>query len=197
MVPVIPGVDTSVGVAKTGGTEAGYRKVLSMFCRDTQERLKILQTMPDVNTLSQFTTQVHSLKSTLATIGVAELSGKAAELEIAAKAGNYEVIHEKLALFTEQMPPLVSKIQEALASWDIDNFKVENTALDISQLELFRELAAALKSMNVIEVDRIIEKLNQEKLGIKGIELLGEVSCDILSADYDKARWSIANFLNQ
>jgi CheY-like chemotaxis protein len=85
--PDIPGVDTAKGIAMTGGTIAGYRKVLAQFYKDAQERLALLQEPPDETALPVFVTQVHALKSASATIGAAEVSAEAAALEAAGRPG--------------------------------------------------------------------------------------------------------------
>jgi CheY-like chemotaxis protein len=43
---VIPGLDTQKGVSMTGGTEAGYRKVLAQFYKDAAERLPFFAEPP-------------------------------------------------------------------------------------------------------------------------------------------------------
>ncbi|MDR1899912.1 MAG: response regulator, partial [Treponema sp.] len=62
-------VDVQKGVAMTGGTEAGYRKVLAQFARDLEERLPVFAAMPGegpeagppgAEGLAVFTTQAHA-----------------------------------------------------------------------------------------------------------------------------------------
>jgi CheY-like chemotaxis protein len=111
---ILPGVDTAKGVAMTGGTVAGYKKVLSIFCMDAEERLDLLQNVPDEAGLPLFTTQVHALKSALATIGDAALSDTAAALEAAGKIGDMAAIAEGLPDFAEQLAELAANIGNAL-----------------------------------------------------------------------------------
>ncbi|MDR2740260.1 MAG: response regulator, partial [Treponema sp.] len=71
---VIPGVDAAKGITMTGGTVAGYRKVLAQFRKDAQERLALLQEPPEPGALPLFVTQAHALKSASASLGAAEVS---------------------------------------------------------------------------------------------------------------------------
>ena len=99
----IPGVDVKHGITMTGGREALYFKVLAILCRDAENRLPMLRTVPDSETLPAFTTQVHAFKSASATIGAAEVSSLAEELETAGRAGNLALIGEKLPVFAERL----------------------------------------------------------------------------------------------
>jgi len=113
--PAIPHVDTAKGIAMLGGKSDTYRKVLSMFCKDIDERLPQLQIMPETNTLPAFIIQVHSLKSVSASIGAQELSSNAAGLEAAGKAADMVFIREHLPGFTVQLAELEENIRTVLS----------------------------------------------------------------------------------
>jgi len=112
--PDIPGVDTAKGIAMTGGKLTTYLKVLSLFCKDVEERLPQLQKPPEEDTLPAFVTHVHSLKSASASIGAQEVSSIAAGLEAVGKAGDMAFIRESLPDFVEQLTELVKKIRASM-----------------------------------------------------------------------------------
>jgi len=112
--PVIPNVDTAKGIAMLRGKLDLYKKVLSMFCADADERLPQLQKTPEPDTLPSFIINVHSLKSASAAIGAQEVSSQAAELEAAGKAEDTAFISEHLPCFTEHLAELVKNIRAAL-----------------------------------------------------------------------------------
>jgi len=112
---VIPHVDTARGVAMLRGKLDTYKKVLSMFCKDIDERLPHLQIMPEADTLSAFIIQVHSLKSVSASIGAQEISSNAAGLEAAGKAADMAFIREHLPDFTVQLAELEENIRAVLS----------------------------------------------------------------------------------
>jgi HPt (histidine-containing phosphotransfer) domain-containing protein len=91
-----------------------YKKVLSMFCEDVDERLPQLQIMPKADTLPSFIIQVHSLKSVSASIGAQEVSSNAAELEAAGKAADMIFIRKHLPDFTVQLAELEKNIRTVL-----------------------------------------------------------------------------------
>jgi len=112
--PDIPGVDTAKGIAMTGGTITAYRKVLSLFCKDVEQRLPLLQNAPEADALPAFVTQVHSLKSASASIGAQEVSSMAAGLEAIGKAGDAAFIRESLPDFVKQLEELTKNIRVSL-----------------------------------------------------------------------------------
>ncbi|MDR2717489.1 MAG: response regulator [Treponema sp.] len=112
--PAIPGVDTAKGIVLTGGTMTTYTKVLSLFCKDVEERMPLLRKTPEADTLSALVTQIHSLKSASASIGAQEVSSHAAGLEAIGKAGDVAFIRESLPDFVKQLAELVKNIRAAI-----------------------------------------------------------------------------------
>ena len=186
----ISGVDTARGLAMTGGTAKGYRQVLSIFRKDAQERLPLLQTAPEINTLPLFITQVHALKSASASIGAKEISDLATELETAGKAGNMGFIEKNLPNFVKNLTELVENIQTAL---ELEKTKTQeplhsSSLIPISEyLPLLHRLAAVLETQNAAEINRILDELNQKPLDSKSKEILEQISDHVLLAEYNKA----------
>jgi signal transduction histidine kinase/CheY-like chemotaxis protein/HPt (histidine-containing phosphotransfer) domain-containing protein len=112
--PIIPNLDTEKGLAMVRGSLKVYKNILSMFCKDVDERLPKLQIMPEMDTLPEFIIQVHSLKSVSASIGAQEVSSKAAGLEAAGKAADMIFIREHLPEFTVQLEELGKNIRAAI-----------------------------------------------------------------------------------
>jgi CheY-like chemotaxis protein len=110
----IPNVDAAKGIAMLRGNLALYKKVLSIFCTDADERLAHLQKMPEADTMQSFIINVHSLKSASAAIGAQKVSSQAAGLEAAGKAEDMSFIREHLSDFTEHLTELVKNIRAAI-----------------------------------------------------------------------------------
>ncbi|GHV72126.1 hypothetical protein AGMMS49928_27880 [Spirochaetia bacterium] len=182
----IPGVDITKGIAMTGGTVEGYKKVLSMFRKDAEERLALLQNVPEEKDLPLFVTQVHALKSASGSIGAAEISALAAQLEAAGKAGDVALIGEALPTFAEQLAALTAEIGDALNEDAADAGK-DRAAGATSALPFLRELQAALEAQKAETIDRIMEKLEQQALDSKTREALEQISDLVLMADYTSA----------
>jgi signal transduction histidine kinase/CheY-like chemotaxis protein/HPt (histidine-containing phosphotransfer) domain-containing protein len=202
-ISIIPDVDTAKGIAMTGGTAAAYKQVLAIFCKDVQDRLPILKKTQEANllsadTLPEFITNIHALKSASASIGAGEISTQAAELEGAGKTGNMAFIREHLPAFAQQLAELVKNIHAAitLPEEDVNVSENINQTADISGfIFIFRELAEALKSRNAVEIDRIFEELNQKPLDAKIREVLQKISDDVLMTEFENALKTIDEVL--
>jgi signal transduction histidine kinase/CheY-like chemotaxis protein len=196
-IPSIPDVDTVKGIAMTGGTVAAYKQVLSLFCKDVEERLPLLQKIPRADTLPALVTHIHSLKSASASIGAQKVSSLAAGLEAIGKAGDAAFIRESLPDFVEQLAELVKKIRAALSADKKIVPAASNYETDISaHIPIFRELADALKSHNVSEIERILEELNQKPLDLKTKETVEKISDDVLMTEFDNALKKIGELLS-
>ncbi|AEF81311.1 ATP-binding protein [Leadbettera azotonutricia] len=97
--PAINGMDSALGLERTGGEEEGYLYVLNSFCTDSKERIDTLRHMlyhfsqlkntasgvdlPQENTqsFSIFTLLMHALKNALYSIGADTLSKEAGAIE--------------------------------------------------------------------------------------------------------------------
>ena len=212
----LPGVDVSKGIAMTGGTVDGYKKVLSMFRKDALERLALLQNPPDEAGLPLFVTQVHALKSASGSIGAAELSEKAARLETAGKgalagnAGDLAFIREALSGFTEQLAALaaaaaaeeINKVtagtpprkQDSLTDHTDKEGKITSQESVSSVVNsLLGELATALKSQKAETIDRILEELTRQPLDPETRKTLEQISDEVLMTEFDKALRLVAS----
>ncbi|GHV39149.1 hypothetical protein AGMMS49546_10720 [Spirochaetia bacterium] len=187
----LPGVDTAKGISMTGGTLAGYSKVLDMFRKDAEERLGLLQNPPEEKDLPLFTTSVHALKSALATLGAAELSAEAARLEAAGNgalqnnAGDAALIREALPGFAKQLAALVEEIKKATT--DHTDREEKSTDQESVVNALLSELADALETQKASVINRIMKQISQQALDPNIQETLDAVSDLVLMSEYEAA----------
>jgi signal transduction histidine kinase/DNA-binding response OmpR family regulator len=196
---VIKGVEINRGISLTGGTEAGYRKVLAQFAADAAERLDWLKgfsaeykhNQEDKRQnfeldLAGFTTRVHALKGAAGTIGAAEAEKDAAALEAAGKAGDTAAIGELLPVFLIRLLKLISAIEEALMKSGGNELEAKKGRDNSFVKDRLRLLLAALEEKNMKEIDRLIEEIESaadEQTG-KGIN---SVSDKVLMGEYKVA----------
>jgi HPt (histidine-containing phosphotransfer) domain-containing protein len=184
----IPGLDTARGIAMTGGVEAGYRKVLASFYRDARERLPSLKEIPDEKNLLAFATQVHAMKSAAATIGAAELSKEAAALEAAGKAGNMAVIRDGLPSFYEHLEGMIEKLAHALGlSQDGISSPPAGIPPNAELQPLFKALRAALETMDIESVDKLLAEIETRDLDAKTKETISAISDLVLITEFEAA----------
>ena len=86
----IPGVNTEIGLSRFVGMPNVYREMVELFYRKIPNESDRLEYFLNTNDLNSFAVLVHSIKSSLSTLGVMELSDKALGLEEASKNGHLE-----------------------------------------------------------------------------------------------------------
>jgi signal transduction histidine kinase/CheY-like chemotaxis protein len=192
----IDGVDTAKGIAMTGGSEAGYRKVLHSFFRDALERLPMLESSPGIRELPSFTAQVHALKSAAATIGAVGISKDAAELEAAGKTGDPGAIGDRLGDFYRNLKNLAERIGWVLNTAEAAETK--NAAMtDLSSfLPQLKELRDALEKKDIDTIDRGIGELENKPFDKKTKEIFSSVSDAVLMTEFQKAVTMINELIN-
>jgi HPt (histidine-containing phosphotransfer) domain-containing protein len=184
----IAGVDVKRGIAMTGGTEAGYRKVLAQFCKDAADRLPLFVAVPAGGEFPLFTIQAHALKSAAATIGAAALSEEAAALEAAGKAGDTAAITEKLPGFHGALSRLIEGIGQALD--EKKEAPAEPGGEDPSPTAFHRSLAAlkaSLEAKDMKGIDRALGDLEKLPLAGKDREAVQAISDKVLMGEYEGA----------
>jgi signal transduction histidine kinase/FixJ family two-component response regulator/HPt (histidine-containing phosphotransfer) domain-containing protein len=188
----IEGLDIAKGIAMTGGTEAGYRSVLTIFRKDAEQRLKFLHEEQGAGSLPDFIINVHALKSASASIGASVISAQAAGLEKAGKEGDLAFIQKNLGVFTEQLANLVNGINAFL---ETDKTSAGKSASDPELLPLLRELESALKSQNISGIERLLDILNEKPLDGEIREALTKISDDVLVTELEGALKTVEKLL--
>ncbi|MDR0554174.1 MAG: response regulator [Treponema sp.] len=197
-IPAIPGVNIEQGIAFTGGTEEGYRKVLALFRKDTEERLSFLRNFKaQSGNMRDFYTQAHALKSAAASIGAAAVSEQAKELEAAGKADDRALITRELPAFVEQLAALTKQLAALMEPAEIPaEIPAESPAGEKTPERaraLLDELATALKAHKMEDIDRLLEELArqtpdpgaEENRFLK--ESVEQIADDVLMAEYGAA----------
>ncbi|MFP3155187.1 ATP-binding protein [Lachnospiraceae bacterium ZAX-1] len=186
----IEGFDVKRGIEMTGGTKAGYKEVLTLYCKDAKERLQMLKSVPDKEGLSLFTTQVHALKSISFSIGATVLAEEAACLEEAGKRGDIVEIGEKLGGFTQNLFNMLEHIEKLLLPKLTAETVKDDQPLDRTALLRLKD---ALEAGNVGATDAILDELLRMPFGEEEKEMLNTISDNILLFNYKE----VTNLINE
>ena len=120
------GIDIKKGISNCGGEEEFYRSILLEYLNSSDEKKNKLEQHLKDGDMEGYGIQVHSLKSTSATIGAMALSEKALELEHLAKegrAGEVRLKHEPMAAEYAWVLDALSKVvseKDAMEDHDPD-----------------------------------------------------------------------------
>jgi signal transduction histidine kinase/CheY-like chemotaxis protein len=187
----IPGVDVKQGINMTGGTEAGYRKVLAQFYRDAAERLSVFAETPEETALAVFASQAHAIKSAAGTIGAGEVSAEAAVLEAAGKAGDTQTIRTTLPGFHERLGLLAGEIRKVLEEGREERGESPRAEDRAAVLSALSALGAALEEKNMKGIDKLLEEMEGLSLDEKTQDAINAVSDKILMGEYRNAQEEI------
>ncbi|MDR1312856.1 MAG: transporter substrate-binding domain-containing protein [Deltaproteobacteria bacterium] len=116
--PVLEGVDISLGVTRAGGS-ARYLKLLEAFRKDAEGSFGALGGVsgtPDAASAASFVVAAHALKGACANIGAGPLSARAAALEKAGREGDFGLVAVKLPSFMERLERRAGSIRELSAA---------------------------------------------------------------------------------
>ncbi len=97
------------GIFYIGGDESSYREILRIYVRKGKKNLDFLRRLCSERSWKNYIIEVHALKSSSLTIGSPKLSEFAKKLELAGKAGNFDLIEKD----NEKFLMLYSKVMDA------------------------------------------------------------------------------------
>jgi HPt (histidine-containing phosphotransfer) domain-containing protein len=183
----IPGVDVKRGIAMTGGTMEGYKRVLSTFRRDAEARLEFLSAGLAESDIQKFTTQVHALKSASANIGAEEMSKEAARLEEAARSGGTVFIQERIGGFRDNLSDLVGRIGETLDGGENADEDAGEAEDDGETASLLLRLKEVFLAEDIRKADGILAALSAKPLDHRTARAISEISDMVLTSEFERA----------
>jgi CheY-like chemotaxis protein len=179
----IEGMDVEKGITMAGGTEAAYREILDLYCRDVENRMPFLRVPSGMEDMKSFVIQVHALKSASAGIGADALSAKALFLENAGGENNVELIAEHLPGFRQDLSTLTAQISAVLRT---EKRQAEGPKNPLDKETLLR-LKSALDQLDVSNVDLLLNEMLAEEHSDHEKQILSKVSTCVLFSEFEEA----------
>ncbi|MDR2393135.1 MAG: response regulator [Treponema sp.] len=201
--PLIAGVAVSRGIGMTGGSLDMYMDILGIFWAESKEKLEQLNACLAAGDMSLYTTYVHAVKSTAATIGAQALAERAKALEVAGRSGDRAYIEQYHGPFFEDFSKVLEGIGHALQAYESQQKALRGSGgntgeagadREVLQQDL-RELKAALDMMDVGKADESIGRLQKGDWGEPVNRGIAEIARHILLSDYDEAIAAIETLL--
>jgi len=188
----IPGINTSAGINQCGGYEA-YIDFLRDVYRIIEKKSDETESFLANGDIRNFTTNVHSLKTTCRMLGYQELSDKFFELEQIGKEGAMEkavtLAPDVLARFKSLKPLLEPYATEEQG--DKVSFSTEEVSALLSEIE------AASADFDINRSEAAIKKLLTYECGKELSEQLIKLSEYVNDLDYDEAAELAASLKNE
>ena len=164
--PAVEGMDWNLAMLHLTSEELLLETIHDFYQTMTSEKdylIMCYNNLDDEDSLKNYRIKVHAMKSSLAVIGMTELSEKAKALELAAADKNTAFIYENMDTFIEEW----DKCKERLTV-----FIVDDSDKEMADLSLIRGLLGALKTaMEEMDIDAADDMMKS----IKSYSYTGEV----------------------
>ena len=157
-------LDTVTGMAYCCDSEEFYREMLKTFV--ASEKLEDIEAFYEVRDWENYRIRVHALKSTSLSIGAADLSEMAKQLELAAKEENHYFIESHHADAMKEYRRILKGISEALSE------KAPETVQEAVFETSGRVLVVDDDSMNLKIAEKMLEERFEVTLASSGKEAL-------------------------
>lgn len=184
----VEGLDYQKGIELLAGSVNNYVKVLGVCVRNIRENYDAIDLIRDTSQMDRFALHFHSLKGIFLNIGADRMAEESKELELAAKAGQLEVIREKLQEYMERVDAFDVSLGKAYDSYMAAN-QAKYSGEEVSDSEFAKkleQLAGYIQDFEYIEITETLEGLLNGCSGEKHSQL-EKVSDAIQSFDYDEA----------
>jgi HPt (histidine-containing phosphotransfer) domain-containing protein len=187
-----------------GGKAAEYKKFLAVFFRDAVSRAAFFEGFRPGGGMRLFVTHAHALKSALATMGAAELSAMAADLEAAGKNNDGGTIAKKLPPFIRGLKNLCAAIAlkpghaaagNAAPYTEGAGEKNAVTASTAGVKNALTALKSALESKDMESIDHLMNELETISADGRTRESFEKISDHILTGEYNSAVNALNSFL--
>ena len=161
-------------------------QLINSFLRDSKREIEVLKKILDQNNwheknLKLFTISTHGIKSALANIQMAELSGMAYELEQAGRAKDVVTIKANTWDF-------IDKLQVAIELHTNREEEPEEEPVDESKLYVyFESIAIACDSYDKSTVKKELKALAEERVSKNIKMVMEEISTHLLHSDFEAA----------
>lgn len=161
--------DPEIGIKNLGNNEEAYISVLQAYYQEGLDKIINVPQQFLNGDISLYTTNVHALKSSSATVGAMGISPKFKALEFAGKDNNIDFIKENSTITFEAFEKVLDAVKEYLISKDSlpdegDTFDEDSEVCEMNT-DILNELSGCISSMNLRRSEEIINELSSNNYG--------------------------------
>lgn len=169
------GLNTDKGLLNIGFNQDAYAAILNTYYAEGMKYLELLPNLLKTGDIQLFTTDVHGIKSSSASIGAMEVSELFKELEFDGKAGAVESINRKLGGYLKKFEKILEEVKEYLTSLgQFSRAETEDNPEDKEAEELTDEILKNLKTeldkMNLKVTDKLVPEIASKNFGAQANE---------------------------
>ena len=164
-------------------SEAVYRSILKNYYRDLKSALPRIREEKASEDWKGFVVDVHSLKSTSASVGAMELAGVAKQMEAAGKENNTEYINTHMVELERCCEKILLVLDDFFAEAVVQDQSKELSALESQWLLQIRE---ACENMDSSEAQSLLKQLSGKRFSDEETELVSKIEEFVEQYDYEE-----------
>lgn len=164
------GLNTEKGLLNIGFNQDAYAAILNTYYAEGIKYLEFLPNLLEVGDIQLFTTDVHGIKSSSASVGAMEVSELFKELEFAGKAGDMNLINSKFTGYLDKFRVILEEVKTYLMSiGKFSDAQAEQNLEDKDEEEFTVEMMMHLKTemdkMNLKVTDELVPDIASKNFG--------------------------------
>lgn len=163
---------TAKGIANIGYNEDSYCAILNTYYSEGMRKIKEMPDLLEAGDISLFTTNVHGIKSSSASIGALTVSAMFKELEFAGKRNDTEYIRKHYDDYIAAFTKILSDVKDYLLSKEKFEYKeafleedAESLPEETLNLDDIRHLKDLIDKMNLKESDALMDSFIGRNFG--------------------------------
>lgn len=196
-------IDIEKGINNVGGSEDVYLTVLNTYYNEGLDKWKAVPEQFMNGDIQLFTTNVHALKSSSASIGAYAISERFKKLEFAGKENNRGYIGEKLDECLEDFRELLDNVKEILVSKNAFEGGTDSGP-DLSGMEevslmhgFVEELQQNLNNVNLKKCEEMINEMYGTNYGDEVNSVVRQIKEAYDMFDYHKVKELLSTLLSE
>ena len=190
----IVGLDVTVGLDNVAGNQPVFEKSLSILGAKIPEVTKLMSDKVESGDISGFTIQIHGMKSSLASLGIIDLSKTALRLEKAGRDGDISYITDTLPIFNRRLTNLGQALTEIFAAKNGAS-AVKQPGSEDALRDSLSELREALSNFSFDAAGDIIKRLLEQDFGGDRNDALKRLAHSVESFNYEAIAQTIDGLL--
>lgn len=196
---ILSEVDIQKGIENCGGELEDYLKVLKIAWDYGEKQLEELQNLQKQKNYADYTTKVHSMKSTAMNMGAVGLSNMAKDQEMAGKQGNYSYIDAHMELFCREYRTLLKKIGEVLKNYNMieELSETEEMLEEDMILQILENIEKYVDDFDFSRVFQILDEIKKCQMPEKYQQMFGQIGVWMDELEVDKIKELIEKTLEK
>lgn len=191
---VIKDVDTKKAIQNCGGNTDNYLSLLSVAYNDGKKKIKIIKDLAVKRDITNYTIEVHSLKTVAALIGDNKLAQTSRRHEISGTNNDFLFISENVDSLLSSYGELLNNIKSVLPEEHlVINNKNKNFTLE-DLYTLTKSAEEAIDNFDLDSINEALEHLLHYDLTESQIVSLEKIKSSLNIFDYDSASEEITKF---